>query len=395
MKRRTKGTGTIVKIGDVYYGRISSHGKIKKVRLSKNQREAESLWKEWIKTNMNHFESDSAKHPIEEVWPIMYDYYLAKDLNQNIIDNYKFIFKKICEWTSTNKIRNVEDLTKGIIVALINELTDGQSDCIKRNYLYFIRGMFNNACPSLKNPTLDIKIKKTPTKARIPFTDEEIEKILSKAEMKGHCWKVLIEVGLYTGLRRFDCVHLKTENVVDDVIMLSPVKTKQYGTIVRIPLHPTLKAELESLKIENGFYFPEIVKIYKQGTISCRLRNIFKVIGAITESVEGRKRKVPTKGFHALRATFITRLAENGVSLPIMESIAGHLNPRQTMHYTHPDESIKQAAINALPIFDNRDCNIDNEIQKVIDSCKKQIASIFERVLRKKVDVTISTQEIC
>ena len=40
MKRRQKGTGTIVKTGNWYYGRIVRNGSVRVVKLSKNAREA-------------------------------------------------------------------------------------------------------------------------------------------------------------------------------------------------------------------------------------------------------------------------------------------------------------------------------------------------------------------
>lgn len=402
MKRRTKGTGTIVKIGSIYYGRINVKGKIKKIRLSSNQREATSLWNDWLKENINTFKTESIKHPVDEMWPMLNEHYLELGRSKVSIDTDKTRYLNLVSFLKKSGRIFVEDITKSDILLFFEQFCDGLTDATKRRYKYIIREMFKAANPDGKDITADLKIRKTPTLAREPFTDEEVKKILEEAERKGHQWKVLIEVGLYTGLRLKDCVFLNAESVKEDVIDTTPFKTKGHGTVVRIPLHPVLKSELGSMGVKSGFYFPDIIAIYRDNTskVGTRLRNIFKAINAdLKKSLEGRKRKVPVKGFHALRATFITRLAERGVSLPIMESLVGHINPQQTMHYTHPDEEVKKVAVSVLPNFENateeeKAVFVHPEVQKVVDVCKRQIEETIEKIMGKKVEVTIQAQDI-
>ena len=406
MKRRAKGTGTIVKIGDVYYGRINVKGKVKKVRLSKNQREAASIWNDWLKENINIFKTESTKHPIDEMWPVLNEHYLEVGKSKANIGVEKTRYLNLVAFFKKHGRENVEDITKSDIILFMEEFCEGLTDRTKRCYKYIVREMLKAANPDGKDLTADLKIRRTPTLAREPFTNDELKTILESAEKLGHGWKVLIEVGLYTGLRLKDCVFLNSESVKEDVIETTPFKTKgRHGTIVRIPLHPVLKSELESMKTESrgggGFYFPDIITLYKDNPskTETRLRGIFKTTGAdLKKTVEGRKRKVPVKGFHALRCTFLTRMAERSVSLPIMESLAGHLNPAMTSHYLHPDEDVKRAAILTLPNFsdDTKEISpfIHPEIQRVVEACKKQIAETMERVLGKKVNVEVSTKEI-
>lgn len=403
MKRRAKGTGTIVKIGDVYYGRINVKGKVKKVRLSKNQREAASIWNNWLKENINVFKTESTKHPIDEMWPKLNEHYLEAGKSKANIGVEKTRYLNLVSFFKKHGRENVEDITKLDIILFMEEFCEGLTDRTKRCYKYIVREMLKAANPDGKDLTADLKIRRTPTLAREPFTNDELKTILEAAEKTGHDWKVLIEVGLYTGLRLKDCVFLNSEFVKENVIETTPFKTKErHGTIVRIPLHPVLKSELESMKTESGFYFPDIITLYKDNPnkIETRLRSIFKTTGAdLKKTVEGRKRKVPVKGFHALRATFITKLAERGVSLPIMESLAGHINPQQTMHYTHPDENVKATAVSVLPDFNKAADDVAKvfvhpDVQKVVDVCKKQIEETIEKIMGKKVEVKITGKEI-
>ena len=402
MKRRAKGTGTIVKIGSVYYGRISIKGKVRKIRLSSNQRESESLWKEWLSKNpVATVVKESAKCLVSESWTAFENHLISKSTSKDVFTYYRNYFKMFSKWCENNKRKHLEEITSLDIVRYLDEETEGRSNVTKRNHIYMIKGLFDTNLPNMIPPTKNIKLKHETSTPRQPLTDDEVKAVLESAEKHSHGeqFKALIMVAIYTGLRRKDCVYLRKSEVKDNVIMLPPKKTMKHGVLVRIPLHPKLKECLESLSSSTyDYYFPDIVDLYRKRNIRFHLESIFSVIGQTTTTVEGRKRKVPLKGFHALRATFITKLAERGVSLPIMESLAGHLNPAQTMHYTHPDEDIKKSAIDVLPDFGQNDKDektfIHPEVQKVIEICKRQIESTIEKVMGKKVEVSVSAKNI-
>jgi len=394
MKRRAKGTGTIIKVGNVYYGRITIKGKVRKIRLSSNQRESEALWREWLSKNpLQVVRDESVRHPISESWAALEDRLIAKATAQGVKAYYRRYFDMFSAYMVKNGKPNLEDVTSADIVRYLEEATNGMSNVTRRNHLYMIKGLYETNIPDRIPPSKGIKLKHETSTPRQPLTNDEIKVLLDSAEKHkfGKQFKALIMVGLYTGLRRKDCVFLRAESVHDDVIMITPKKTEGHGVIVRIPLHPKLKECLDSLGVKTGYYFPDLVNLYQHGNIRFHLEAIFSAIGDITTTVEGRKRKVPLKGFHALRATFITKLAEKGVSLPIMESLAGHLNSTQTMHYTHPSEDVKKAAVDTLS-FDSDDGGkvfMHPEVKKVLEACKRQVEETIEKVMGKHVEVAI------
>lgn len=391
MKRRQKGTGTIVKIGDTYFGRIKKNNTVKVVRLSKNLRESEGLWRDWLDSNVVQFRKDSVRHPIAEAWPLMYENMKIQGRSDKVILSFLGFYSRVRDWFLAHGKTYIEDIEKIDIINIIEEKCKEMSSRTKREYIYTVRLMLNSVCPDKNDPTKGIKIRGTKALAREPFTDEELKKILDKAESRGHAWKVLIEVGLYTGLRLVDCVYLNANEIKDDVIQTMPRKTRHHEICVRIPINPVLKAELATITPDkDGYYFSELIGHYKRKTMAIRLIFIFKVIGDIKKKIEGRIRATPTKGFHALRATFLTRLAEKGVSLPIMESLAGHINPLQTLHYAHPDEEVKRAAISTLA-FDN-DGNTAfgvADIQRTLELCKQQMSEAIGKSVGKRVEVDV------
>jgi integrase len=400
MKRRAKGTGTIVKIGNVYYGRISIKGKVRKVRLSTNQREAASLWADWVRQNVTTLKTEATKHKLDELWPNIREDLLWRALTESRIGERRRYYENIVEWLGKRGKKFAEEVGKADIVEFMTSQTEGAGFTLKRSYLTAFKDIFRASVPDMMHITSEVKVKHPPTIPRDPFTADEIRRIMEEAEKKGAEWKVLVMIGLYTGLRLVDCVHLRVEDIKDDTIMVVPQKTKRLGTIVRIPLHPVLKTALDGLGVASGHFLPGIVEKYRQTHIRGEIRQLFTAaVGDTCKEVDGRKRKVTCKGFHALRATFITRLAERGVSLPIMESLAGHINPEQTMRYTHPDEETKRLAVSVMPDFGKDEeaekIFVHPEVQRVIDICKKQIEETIEKIMGKKVEVEVKVpQEI-
>lgn len=62
--------------------------------------------------------------------------------------------------------------------------------------------------------------------------------------------------------------------------------------------------------------------------------------------------QLPWLRIHDLRHSAITRLAEAGVPLSVIMSMAGHISPKMTQHYTTISDQAQRAAINA--VFEHR-----------------------------------------
>src|SRR6185437_9799651 len=56
---------------------------------------------------------------------------------------------------------------------------------------------------------------------------------------------------------------------------------------------------------------------------------------------------VPCLRIHDLRHTAITRLAEAGVPIPVILSMAGHISQRMQQHYTAVSDEAKRQAVEA------------------------------------------------
>ena len=78
-----------------------------------------------------------------------------------------------------------------------------------------------------------------------------------------------------------------------------------------------------------------------------------KKAGIISRTVErkGEGRTTFSKGFHSLRHTFITGLANAGIPADIRQKLAGHADAKTHAGYTHHENEIFREAIKKLPRF--------------------------------------------
>ena len=185
--------------------------------------------------------------------------------------------------------------------------------------------------------------------SRRALTYEEVYQLLKKATGE---LKILIAVGVYTGLRLGDAVLLDWGSI-DRVTGIIAVRSRKTDTETRAAVHPFLARILQQeTKKTVGHVMPKLAKLYLSGRsgrikISTMISDLFESIGINTKYVEDGKRARSDCGFHSLRHTFVTMLRAGGATLQTAKAMAGHHTERMTEHYTHEDGS----ATLALPDF--------------------------------------------
>lgn len=358
-ERRTKGTGRIW-FDDrqgVYKGRIRIGGKDKYLTLTANKRESESLWKEFIERERPAAKMASAKLPLSEVWPKVRAAVEATNAKLNQ-DRYFVEWSALRSWLEARGVKYMEDVTSTQFADYFNAWAVGRSPATRNILLSRFRKIWAEALPNQptsENPTRTLALTARTPESREPLTDAEISSLLAAAKEKGEEWHRLIVIGLNTGLRLKDCVLLTSDKVRNGVISTVPFKTaKKSGKRVNIPMNAALHEVLDGVE---GAFCPHLRDRYLNNisSFATSLKGLFRKAGIETSrKVEGYAHAVSVKGFHALRATFITRLSEAGVSLGLIQSMAGHVDSVQTLAYTHPNQTALQAAVDSLPQFDGK-----------------------------------------
>jgi len=73
------------------------------------------------------------------------------------------------------------------------------------------------------------------------------------------------------------------------------------------------------------------------------------VVAKVVEAKGGAGRSRITKGFHSLRHSFVSALANAGVHADIRQKLAGHSDERVHQNYTHHEIETLRGAVGKIP----------------------------------------------
>jgi len=230
----------------------------------------------------------------------------------------------------------------------------------------------------LKSPMGAVEIDDADGETRDPFSPAELSsllgylsdtrdaegKALSAAERANRRdWRTAVNLGVFVGLRLGDATGLRWSNVdyAEKQIRLVPEKSRK-GIELRVPIHPDLERYLLTLPSSDkadGFVCPTLAgvgagnrpKLSKQFAAILEGAGIDRRAG---QEKHGVGRVFNRLGFHSLRHTFNTLMADAGVSIELRAKLTGHSTVTMNDRYTHLGDAIKRQAIEAIPSISKR-----------------------------------------
>ena len=247
-------------------------------------------------------------------------------------------FESFChEEFDLNSIDGVEySLIRNWIVSLVESKISNRSVNRKiaslKAYYKFLQGIGQVEV----NPLARHKALKTSKKIEIPFSEEEMRKVLSQIEytddFEGVRDKLIIELLYTTGIRRAELIHLKMADV-DLASSLIKVLGKRNKERV-VPLLPVTVQAFEAYFEQRGsletigdtayvFLLKSGYKTYE--TI------VYRLINSYFSMVSSKVKRSP----HILRHTFATHLLNKGADLNSVRELLEHSSLASTQVYTH------------------------------------------------------------
>ncbi|MBF0695310.1 MAG: tyrosine-type recombinase/integrase [Flavobacterium sp.] len=184
------------------------------------------------------------------------------------------------------------------------------------------------------SPLLKHKSLKTPKKIQIPFSEKELEQVLSAIEyplgFEGIRDKLIIDLFYATGIRRSELINLKVKDI--DSASLKVLGKRNKERI--IPILDVIKTQIQAYLLErsqlevlldDGFLFLSNKGVKLTESFVYRLIN--KYFSHVSEKVK--------RSPHILRHTFATHLLNNGADLNSVKELLGHSSLASTQVYTH------------------------------------------------------------
>jgi len=307
------------------------------------------------------------KLPLAEAW---HHYEMSpnrRDIAKATLASKRMVWMAFARWMEENhvEIGHLAEVTETAVAEYLAEFRCYHSATTYNNHVCALREVFRTLADKAgvtHDPWAGVCLRADDSVSRRELTLDEVERLYAAASKEGPQWKLLLMIGIYTGLRLGDCCRLSWDcvNLERQVIQVIPEKTKKHmhGRPVTIPIHPQLLAELQDISSRDnsliGFVNPAIAEMYlnQNWRLDECLRKIFKAAN-ITMSVklEGRPRKSVVASFHSLRHTFVSLSANAGVPLPVVQSIVGHCSTAMTRHYYHENLDALRSAVASIPVI--------------------------------------------
>lgn len=201
------------------------------------------------------------------------------------------------------------------------------------------------------NPADAVELPERRSMERGTFTPAEVSML---AEAASGEWRTLILLGYYTGQRLMDCARLTwaAVDLGDGVIHFEQEKTRAR---VSLPVHPVLRAHLESLASTDSTDPHVMPGMARQGGsgrngLSEAFKRIARAAGVDVQEVQGGgTRRLSKRTFHALRHSFNSALANAGVPEDLRMKLTGHKSKAIHRGYTHHELETLRGAVAKLP----------------------------------------------
>jgi integrase len=238
-------------------------------------------------------------------------------------------------WAEEQGILAVEDITENHTAAFSLALRDRMTGN-RHNKIMFTCSVVCRLS-GRPDPFANVDSYESDPVHRENLEPDEIRQVIEAAP--GELSRLFV-VATYTGFRLGDCATLQWADVHMDEnggrIIRKTGKTKK---MVRFPMHPGLRAELERTPASDrtGDVCPELADIYRRDSarLSKLTRQVFESCDLETQAKgkEGRAAIASVRGFHSFRHSFATECARGGIPLGLVQEWLGHSSPEITRIY--------------------------------------------------------------
>lgn len=223
------------------------------------------------------------------------------------------------------------------------KLQSGQANKSVNNHLIVLNKCLNTAKEwGVIENTPNIKLLKVQPQKFDFLSIEECQLLLDNCE---GLLREIVLVGLKTGLRFGELIALKWENINFQSNLMTVQKSISRGRegstksnkIRYVPLLDDVSQELKARSRKHGYVFSRNDNTPLNPMLCLRW---------LHEAC--RKAGLRKLGWHTLRHTFASHLAQNGVSIVLIKELLGHADIKTTMRYSHLTSLAIRGAIETL-----------------------------------------------
>jgi integrase len=209
------------------------------------------------------------------------------------------------------------------------------------------------------NPAEAVEMLTEEGEQRIPFDADQVRSLIRHADTE---WRGMILFGFHAGLRLTDCANLTWANVdpVRHAVTFRPKKTagrkRSADKETTVALHRDIISYLDALPTNDNPTAPLFPSLHgkpsgSHGGLSNafnRLMQAAQIRIPVGVKKEGKGRQFRALGFHSLRHSFVSRLANAEVSADVRKQIVGHSSDEIHQRYVHLELTLQENALGKL-----------------------------------------------
>jgi len=249
---------------------------------------------------------------------LFFQEFLKNNFDQDLLENVNY--SMIRSW-----------IVSMVDTGISNSSVNRKIASLKAFYKFLLKTKQIESSPLLKHKSL-----KTPKKLQIPFSENELDRVLNNLKFpegyEGIRDKLIIDLFYTTGIRRIELINLKMQNVDLQNATLKVLGKRNKERIV--PIIPILASQIKLFlsershldSIKDADYFFLLLKGVKLNDSF-----VYRLINHYFSHVSEKVKKSP----HILRHTFATHLLNNGADLNSVKELLGHASLASTQVYTH------------------------------------------------------------
>jgi integrase/recombinase XerC len=201
------------------------------------------------------------------------------------------------------------------------------------------------------NPLTKHKALKTPKKIQIPFSEDELNKVLHQLQYKegfeGIRDKLIIDLFYTTGIRRSELIGLQIQHVdiYGGTIKVIGKRNKERIIPILPVVMDQIKLYLSDRKTLEIILDVDYLFLLSNGN-KLNQTFVYRLINDYFSNVSEKVKKSP----HMLRHTFATHMLNHGADLNAIKELLGHSSLASTQVYTHSSlAELKNVYQNAHP----------------------------------------------
>ncbi|TRO65411.1 tyrosine-type recombinase/integrase [Christiangramia sabulilitoris] len=211
-----------------------------------------------------------------------------------------------------------------------NRTINRKISTLKTFYRFLLKTKQLEASPLVKHKAL-----KTSRKVQIPFSEDEIVRVLENIDTstwEGLRDRFMVELFYSTGIRRAEMINIKIQDLdleTGNLKVLGKRNKERYIPLIKSVIE-TARLYIDHRKKAGDLIYDDFLFLTTNGD-KIYESFVYRVINNYFSKVSGKLKKSP----HILRHSFATHLLNQGANLNAVKELLGHSSLAATQVYTH------------------------------------------------------------